>query len=155
MAGKELYTEWCSYMGLDPSSSDFATQASNIVQQLQQPWSDVDEAQANIRSTVEQTLSDEDIAAARQTLQPWPEEAGPELATPALPLIANVSGANEGRAMDGGDSVVHTVDTYEESLRKEMALLEAWPNLQTGGSAPQASTSGKKIVILAIYFTVI
>jgi hypothetical protein len=145
MAGKELYTEWCSYMGLDPSSRDFVTQANNIVQQLQQPWSDVDEAQANNRSTVERTLSDEDIAAARQALEPWPEDAGPELATPTLPFIANVNGANEEpeRAIDGGD-LVHTVDTYQESLRKEMALLEAWSNLQTGGSAALASTSGRK-----------
>jgi hypothetical protein len=145
MTGKELYTEWCSYMGLDPSSSDFVTETDNIVQQLQQPWSDVDEAQANIRSTVEQTLSDEDIAAAMQSLEPWAEEADPTLATQPLPLIAIVNGANEEpeRVIDGGD-LVYTVDTYEESLRKEMALLEAWSNLQTGGSAAQASTSGRK-----------
>jgi hypothetical protein len=128
MAGKDLYSEWRSFMGLDPSANEFAV-----------------EPQDNEEGAGKKDLSVEDIAATRQVREPWPEEAGPELAT-SFPVIAN-----EDPSIGEGDKVILTADTFEETLMKELAIFVSWAS-QRGGSAPQASTSGKKIVILAKYF---
>jgi hypothetical protein len=93
------------------------------------------EPQGNEETVVKKDLSDEDNAAA----------------TPSLPLIANLNGANEEPSIGEGNNVILTADTFEEAVMKELAIFVSWAS-QRGGSAPQASTSGKKIVILAIYF---